>query len=157
MKSYFFILSLLLFSISYSFCQDNKEVVSIDSLYGNWKCVKLDIRGYEKYSLKQAKKLQASILTIEKNTFYYKDITFIDSCHFYGWKIKRYDTTEYNLNLSITYTKKELARMFEFEPIDTKGEWGCYNNCTLFFLKDDTLINNCGGYYLYFLKVKTVK
>ena len=127
------------------------------NFYGNWKCVKLDTRGYEKYSLEQAKKLEATVLTLEKNTVYYHNIDFIDSCHFTHWRIKNYDTTEWNLNLGITYRKKELAKMFELEALDDKGSPGCYNNCAIFFLKDDTLINNCGGYYLYLTKVKTEK
>ncbi len=153
-----FLLSALFFSNASCFSQSaDSNFIRPFNFYGNWKCVMLDTRGYEKYSFEQAKKLQASILTIEKNTFYYHNIDFIDSCHFTHWRIKKYDTTEWNLNLSIKYFKKDLAKMFEIEALDNKGGAGCYNNCATFFLKDDTLINNCGGYYLYLLKVKTEK
>jgi hypothetical protein len=123
-------------------------------IYGQWQCIKLDTRGYEKFTLQQAKQLQSSILTMRKNTFYYKNVDFIDSCRFSYWGIDKYDTVyPYRDALKMTYSNKELSKMEVLQPTDSAGHFGCFNDCAIFFFKGDTLINVCGGYTLYFKKV----
>lgn len=45
-----------------------------------------------------------------------------------------------------------LSKILVFTPVDEKGELTCYNDCAAIFLKEDTLINVCGGYTFYFVK-----
>ncbi|MEO6883500.1 MAG: hypothetical protein ABI199_05705 [Bacteroidia bacterium] len=128
-------------------------------LYGKWKCVKLDARGYENLTPEQARKLQASILTVEKHTYYYNNISFIEWCNFDHWIVTKYDTVNLDSQdpLVYTYTTKELSKIKVIEPVDSIGKFGCVNDCAAFYLKGDTLLNDCGGYYFYFTKVKEVK
>lgn len=42
--------------------------------------------------------------------------------------------------------------MTTFLPIDENGESACYNECSQLYLKQDTLINLCGGYTFYLMK-----
>jgi hypothetical protein len=151
-KKKLFLISTLIFC--YNCYAQSSGGIPDGHLYGRWKCVKLDTRGYQKYSLEQAHKLQASILTIETHTFYYNNINFIEQCNFYRWGINKYDTVHLHRNtLEITYTNKELSKIQVLEPLDSNGKFGCFNNCAIFYLKGDTLINNCGGYILFLIKI----
>jgi hypothetical protein len=117
-------------------------------VYGNWKCVRKDYRGYQKFSLQQAEKIRKATLRIEKTTFSFRDIKFIEPCVFAGWKRSKYDTSEYT-SLALVYTKIELTGIQTLEPVDAKGHPACFNECAIFYLKQDTLINICGGYTYY--------
>ncbi|MEO6670259.1 MAG: hypothetical protein ABIN36_12330 [Ferruginibacter sp.] len=123
------------------------------SITGQWKCVKHDFRGKQKFSLQQAGKIKSSVLTIKKNTFSYNKLSFIQTCTFNSWEVAPYDTSEYT-NLELIFTKPELEQVKVYSPLDKKGDFACYNDCSLFYLKQDTLINVCGGYTFYLKKVK---
>jgi hypothetical protein len=122
-------------------------------IFGKWRCVKLDTRGYQKYSLKQAKIIKRSVLNFERNKIYYSDIDFIKSCYFFKLKLSQYDTllsrVYYNMNLEVIYPKSDLAKILVIELVDSNGRHSCFNNCAELFLKQDTLINVCGGYTFY--------
>lgn len=123
------------------------------TIYGRWKVVKIDYRGYQKFSIEQAKQIRHSILSVQNNTFFYNSIKFIEPCSFYGWNVKNYDTSENQMyNIGFIYSKKELDKLLILEPVDSIGNASCYNECAVFFLKQDTLINICGGYTFYLLK-----
>lgn len=73
------------------------------SIYGRWKCISTDYRGYQKFSIAQANKIKNSYLIIEKNKMYYEGLNFIELCKYATLKKERYDTTEYggaSLNLN---------------------------------------------------------
>lgn len=137
------------FSALIGFGQSKNDIL----ITGQWKCFKHDFRGKQKFSLKQAEKIKATVLTIKKNNFKYGDLSFIKSCSFNSWKIAAYDTSEYT-NLELTFTKPELTQLKICSPVDSKGNFACYNDCALFYLKQDTLINVCGGYTFYLKKLK---
>jgi hypothetical protein len=142
----------LFFSLN---CASQEEPSTEISLTGVWKCVKHDYVGYQKFTLEQAEKIRASKLYIENNRLYYKDISFVEPCNFYKLRISNYDTTNYYGNsLEFRYTKKELSKTKLVEPINENGELSCFNNCSFFVLKQDTLINICGGYTYYLIKEK---
>lgn len=146
------ILYLLLLGCMDAFPQHEK--INPSFLYGKWKVVKHDYRGYQKFSAKQANQLHKSILVIEKTRYYFTNINFIGPCPIYKWNIQPYDTTiSISMPIEQCYTKKELAERVSFlEPVDNKGE-PCYNEC-LMFLKQDTLITVVGGYTFFRLKIK---
>jgi len=151
-----FILAVL-FSFNSCRAQRQQELAK-EYIYGKWQCVKIDKRGYQKYTWEQAQQLQSSILTIEKNKFYYNNIGFVEPCDFFEWKISKYDTTSLSGTiLDIAYKKKDLSKIYVLEPTDGKGESACFNNCALFYLKQDTLINICGGYALFLIKSNGAK
>jgi len=134
--------------------QENK--FPLEYIYGDWECVKIDKKGYQRYTWEQALELKAAILTVEKNKFYYNHISFVDSCSFYHWKTFKYDTISLSGNtLDFKYKKKVLSGINVLAPVNDKGELDCFNNCAEFYLKGDTLINVCGGYTLFLLKVKS--
>ena len=125
----------------------------VDIIVGDWKSVKLIDRGYQKFSRIEAEKLYESTLTITHNKFNFKDIDFVEPCVFEKWKVENYDTTEYlGYSIEFLYSKKELSKLLKIIPVDENGELSCYNECSAFFLKEDTLINICGGYTLYLLR-----
>jgi len=149
-----------IFILLWSSCvAQRRGKISSNDIYGQWKCVKLDKRGFQKYTLEQAKMLEASTLTIDSGKFFYGDeIDFVKPCSFYRWKKSTYDTVNLSGNiLDITYKKVELSKISKLEPVDEKGEFGCFNNCAIFYFKQDTLINICGGYTLFLLKVKEIQ
>ena len=124
-----------------------------NSIIGKWKCVKHDYKGRQKFSLQQAESIRRSVLEIRKNTFSYSKIKFVKNCFFSGWKMTAYDTLEYN-NLELRYTKAELQKFTVAFPVDAKGESACFNECALFYLTHDTLINICGGYTFYRVRIR---
>lgn len=130
-----------------------KSKVHEMNINGRWKSVKHDYRGRQKFSLQQANLIRSSVLTIEQNTFNYSKAQFIKSCNFYTWKKSPYDTTVYD-NLQLIYTNAELQKLTIFDPVDKAGNLSCFNECALFYLKQDTLINLCGGYIFYWVKIK---
>lgn len=126
------------------------------SIYGRWKCVKHDYRGYQKFSLKQAEKIKVSVLTLGRNTFYYGNVKFVASCRFSSWKRSKYDISIYS-PLELVYSEEQLKDVILLEPIDGGGKFSCFNDCSIFYLKQDTLINICGGYTYYLKKIRETK
>jgi len=122
------------------------------NISGDWKSVKHDYRGVEKFSLKQAEEIRKSILHIEKQTYYFRNLSFVGKCRFYEWRVKPFDAYDVNQVLELTYTKKELKKVFLLDPVDKNGNTACYNECTVFKMRD-TLITNCGGYIFYWVKL----
>lgn len=149
-KLFFVFLALLYFN---GCTAQVEKVPDINYIFGKWKCVKQDYRGYQKFSLEQAEQIRHSILIFEKNNFFYEGVKFIEPCSFTNIKISKYDTSAYlGYSVEYVYLKKELAKVLVIEPVDEKGEGACFNECAIFFLKQDTLINICGGYTFYMLK-----
>lgn len=135
-------------------CFSQNKTDSPISIFGNWKCVKHDYKGFQKFNLQQAEQIRNSVLSIENHTFRYAKAGFINKCTFFNWKISKYDTTEsYGYSIEYRYTKPELAKMLKITPVDNKGNLNCYNECSTFFLKKDTLISICGGYTFYWVKI----
>jgi len=132
-----------------------KKPYTDNYIYGDWKCVRLDTHGFQKFSWEKAQKLPSSILTVEKTTYYYNNVDFIEVCHFACWNKYMYDTVHLEgRTLDVLYKKRELSKVVVLEPTDSTGDFGCYNDCAIFYLKGDTLINVCGGYTLFFTKIK---
>jgi hypothetical protein len=149
------ILIMLAFSSFISCSSQNQVITNADYIYGVWKCVKHDYRGFNSIELEQAEKIKISKLHIEKNNAYYENIGFISECKFSKFKVSTYDTLEHTgLILEFRYKKKELSKMLEYEPVDENGKFSCFNNCAIFYLKQDTLINICGGYTYFLIKDK---
>jgi dipeptidyl aminopeptidase/acylaminoacyl peptidase len=127
------------------------------NIIGNWECVKFNSRGNQKFSISQANQIKKSILVIQKNSFYYNRVKFVDICKFSNWKISLYDTVNLTGNfLDFIYSKKDLINIKVLDPVDNVNEYSCFNNCAEFFLKDDTLINICGGYAYYLKKINYI-
>lgn len=137
-------------------CIPQTEIkINIGQLYGRWKCVKTDYRGYESLSFNQAEKIRKSILNIDSCRIFYDSIDFIGVCEYSKFCISSYDTSGYSgLIIDLLYSKEELSKMLEFTPAYDNCERSCFNDCSQFFLKQDTLIHICGG-YTYFLKKET--
>ena len=146
-KVFYILLVPLLLSASHNPIADNNSII------GKWKCVKHEYKGRQKFSLQQAESIRRSILEIRKNTFSYSNVKFVNRCFFSGWKMTAYDTLEYN-NLELRYTKAELQKFTVAVPVDAKGEFACFNECALFYLAQDTLINICGGYTFYRVRIR---
>jgi|GEM_PF-2890477 len=155
---YIGIIKRLIFGVILAFCiksysQDkinNKESL----ILGKWICVKHDYSGYNKFSLEQAEKIRVATLNIEKDKYYYSNIEFIESCIYSKFNISSYDTTRYyGYYIEFLYSKKELSKILVYTPVDNEDKPSCFNECATFLLKQDTLINICGGYTFYFLKV----
>lgn len=123
-------------------------------IYGKWECVKSDYRGYQKYNFEQAEKIRQSVLNIERHRLYYSGIEFIEPCNYSHFNISNFDTSLfYGYSIEFVYSKKELAKIFVYVPVDEKGNDACFNDCVTLLLKQDTLINICGGYTFYLLKI----
>ncbi len=134
---------------------NEKQIKAKDShisLYGVWKCVVLNDKWYQKFSLKEAKTLQKSLLHIESHKMYYEGVDFVELCSYHNISEKNYDTSEYD-DLALIYPKAELAKVTVVDLVDKNGEAACYNDCSILYLKQDTLINVCGGYTLFFKKI----
>ncbi len=139
--------------ILFAFCYKQKDEARTNLIVGEWKVVKINTKGYQRYTLEEANLLKSSTLVVTDSSFYYKNISFVDSCTFARWKYSSYDTVNLLGNLlDIEYRKKTLSKIIVVEPVDSLGAWGCYNNCSQFFMKDDTLINICGGYGFYLVR-----
>jgi len=124
-----------------------------DLIYGKWKCVKHDYGGFNSFTFEQAEAIRKSILNIEKNKIFYMNNSTVGVCEYSKFIISNWDTTLYTgLIIEFRYTKKELSKIQVFNPVDEKGNFACYNDCAKFFLKQDTLINVCGGYTFYLIK-----
>ena len=129
--------------------------IPADFLYGKWHCIEIGTKGLQKYTWQQIQQLKASTLVIGPNRFYYTDSNFIEPCNFAKWKISSVDTSQFTgTSLDYIYTKAELSKWLEADQIDDKGKDACFNNCALFYLKNDTLINICGGYTMFLIKQK---
>lgn len=122
-------------------------------IIGDWKCVKHDYRGLEKFTLKQAEEVRKSTLHIEKNIYYFKNVKFIEMCRFDEWVVKPFDAYDLIRTLELTYTKKQLKNVFLLDPVDKAGNTTCFNECAV-FKKGNTIITSYGGYIFFWAKVK---
>ncbi|RFZ92515.1 hypothetical protein D0C36_13895 [Mucilaginibacter conchicola] len=146
-----FFLSLL---SNLSFGQSKSDPAGL--LYGDWVCVKHYYRGLQKFSAKQAEQIRKSTLSIRPNTYSFSKAKFVKQCHFYKWQMHKFDLAEeaYSYSFQYAYTKPELAKMGAYEPVDAKGEYACFNECSGIFMKKDTVIMSCGGYAFFWLRKK---
>lgn len=149
-KVYLIIFFLILSDSSLS--QTPKSSINI---LGDWKCVKIDIRGIGKFSLKEIKEIEKSTLHIGTHNYYFKNIHFIEQCSNDKWEIKPFaDGEDACRKLEIIYSKAQLKRIYLIEPVDKYGNEACYNEC-VFFKKGNVLIGNCGGYLFYWVKMRS--
>lgn len=143
--------SLILSFYSYSRAQTFKNIDG--SLYGDWKCIKIGDKGLQKFSREEINNLKKTVLKISKNNIFYEKNEFIDECYFSFLKVEDYDTSNIISDvLETIYTPSELSKFKVITLVDSLGEPSCYNDCSQFFKKDDTLINLCGGYQIYLIK-----
>ena len=143
-----FILSLILIVSCYQIKPERVRYI-----IGTWKSVKFEYYGYHKFNSKQAEQIKASKLYIGEHRFMYDSLNFIGPCDYDRFKVTKYDTTKYlGIYLEYIYTKKELSKLLHFEPVDKNGEFSCFTDCAILFLKQDTLISICGGYTNYLIK-----
>lgn len=144
---------LLLFSCNAQDRHADDEHNSNNPLIGKWKSVRLDKRGFQEFDLEKADLISQSLLIISEDSVAYSSIDFIDLCRFSRWKIEQYDTNEHmGFSLDFLYTKEELSKILLYRPVDQNGNFACYNDCSNFFLKGDTLINICGGYTFFLVR-----
>lgn len=144
-----FFLTLILFS-----CQSNKKNNDSQTIMGEWIIVKQNYKGYQKFSLDEAHKIEESILNINKSEIFYENIDFISPCNFDKLLIELIDTTKlYGATIEYLYTKKELTKIQSIIPVNINNQPTCFNNCATFYLKQDTLINICGGYTFFLKKI----
>lgn len=124
---------------------------------GKWHCVFVDSRGFQKLNSHQRDSLKSSILNITENQIFYEGIEFVDTCRFNSLDIIPYipDSFYNGLSVQFRYSYEERREMSKIITLNSNGEEStCYNNCSTFLLKEDTLINFCGGYTFYLLKNK---
>lgn len=124
-----------------------------DNVYGRWKCVKMGMKGYQKYDSNKARRIEHATLVISPHEFYYSNIKFVEKCSFDTIILTAVDTLFADIMARI-YTSAELKKMQEVQMIDRNREHACFNDCARFYLKEDTLINICGGYQYYLKKIK---
>jgi len=124
------------------------------SIEGQWRYAKYLEYHPTKYGIEELNNLKKSRLIITKNRLYYKNIHFVDSCNDINWKCEPYDTSySESIQLEHFYSKVELSKIYSFTPVDKTGEWqGCFADCAVFYLKQDTLINICGGYPIFLVR-----
>ena len=138
-------------SISYA---QNKSLL-IPNIFGTWSSVKFEYYGYHKFDFNQAQKIKASKLYIGEHRFTYDSLAFIGPCDYDRLEFTKYDTTHFmGVYIEYIYTKNELSKLLNIEPVDKNGDPTCYNECSILFLKQDTLISICGGYTNYLIKEK---
>lgn len=136
-------------------CESQKKGNINEYLTGKWEIILHDYRGYQKFSLAQTNQIEKADLIITEDSYYYEGVGFIDTCQFAKWKKGPYDTSNYyGWSIEFKYSKSELAKFMYIEPVNKQGDFSCYNECNIFFLKQDTLINICGGYTYYLVKSK---
>jgi hypothetical protein len=123
------------------------------NIFGDWKCVKHDYRGLEKFSGQQADAIRRSILHIEKHRYYFKNINFIKTCEFYRWKVTNYIPYDAGNVLERIYTPKQLNEIYLLATVDKDDNEVCYNECVI-LKKGKFIITNCGGYFFYWVRVK---
>jgi hypothetical protein len=149
MKNNFLLLMLTLITCK-NYAQND-----LNKINGKWHCIKDESIVPTKYNKKQLEQIKSSDLIIENDKFYFEGIKFIDVCSDLNWEITKYDTTQYYADqIEADYDNKELSEILVIEPKAKPGKEECYNNCVQLFLKQDTLINICGGYTLFFIKEK---
>ena len=121
-------------------------------IYGQWRCVKFDCKGQTRYSLNEAKQIRQSTLNIKDHKYYYDNSNFIEECSFTNVKITPYDTSfKINDGISTFYNEADLAKVFNIDLVDKNGKNTCFNNCAILVIKQDTLINFCGGFTFWLL------
>jgi len=135
---------------------DNKSLDKENYLVGRWKCVKHDYSGYQKFTLEQAEQIRKATLIISKTKVYYEGIEFIEPiCEYETFILQKFDTsTYYGITLERIHSKSELSKTFWVEFLGSNVDPTCFNDCSNFLLKQDTLISFCGGYTFYLVKIK---
>jgi hypothetical protein len=134
------------------------QEINSNSLIGEWYPVEVEEKGYQKFSTEIKEMFFKSKLIIEKKKIFYCGIPEIEVCHFDSLGISSFDVEEYRgLPIYYKYTEEELSRFKVVSPLDYKGKFSCFNDCSIFFFNEDTLINLCGGYTVYLKKKKTSK
>lgn len=131
------------------FSQTHKDSSNI---YGDWKCIKHDYRGVEKFTLKQAEAIRKAVLHIDANAWCFKHIAFPAKCRLYRWKLKPYQPYDVAM-IDRVYTKAQLKQIFLLDPVNINGDDTCYNDCVI-LKKGNILITDCGGYIFYWAKLK---
>lgn len=111
------------------------------------------MKGYQKYDSNKARRIEHATLVISPHEFYYSNIKFVEKCSFDTIILTAVDTLFADIMARI-YTSAELKKMQEVQMIDRNREHACFNDCARFYLKEDTLINICGGYQYYLKKIK---
>lgn len=140
------------------FVNAQNSSIKSQNIYGTWKCVRMDIRGMQDYGLDKAMIVKKAILEIDKSEIVYHGASFIKPCNYVKWQINRFDTSYYHgIPLERDYLKSELVKILDFVPVDAKANPACINNCSEYLLKGDTLVNICGGYSYYRVKINASK
>jgi hypothetical protein len=102
---------LILFFISLSWCsgiaQSSRQRAYI---IGDWKCVKHDYRGLEKFSPEQAGQIRKSILHVEQHTYCFRGVKFKPQCSFEKWQILPFDFSVGIGSIQRTFSKAQLKK-----------------------------------------------
>lgn len=165
MKNCFIILILITFFFSCIGQNHNKDAVNnmrsnSMSVFGRWKCVVIDYRGYQKFSIEEAKNIEKSVFVVGKHKMYYEGIASIELCEYDTLVGNIVDTSALTgASFEYKYSKDDLSKIIQFAQLNKRGElpMSCYNECSQLFLKEDTLINICGGYTFYLTKIDNKK
>ncbi len=142
-----------------------------NQIFGKWITLKSLSRDYTKYNIEDIKKVEKSILCIERNRIYFDGVNFIDTCYFNSKRItysKLFDkkNEEYHWfedgtkllmrkkdtgPLPSIYTKEQLSK-FIFINL------GCGHDQSIIYLNADTLIlNYIGGVTFFLVKIADEK
>lgn len=148
-------ISLFFIVCLFTSCSTSNDSIKESRIYGNWVYVKHYGWRATKYTSDQLDILKKAELRITKNSIKYEGVGFINECDDIQWQISVYDTsiTE-SQQMELYYTKEELSQVYLFNPVSSStGQWeGCFSDCAIFYLKQDTLINICGGFPIYLIR-----
>lgn len=128
-----------------------------DYIYGEWKYVKHFSWRATKFRSDEIDSIKSSTLYVEKNRIYYENINFIEPCFYSKIEFKKFFNKNgeprypEDLRLLVKYTKDQLS-------VINRIELDCEYNCLGFlYLKQDTLINYCGGLTFFMIKIDTIQ
>jgi len=158
----------------------------LKQLIGEWKTVKIEEMKATRFDYSIRDSISNSILVIENNSVYLKDtikqyltsvpradkdsfyvkdtIKLFELLEIFTWVTPpRYDRLNY-LDLEIFYLwlsdeefTKMTKKMLMFYPGESGEDKWKPHDLSPFYLKGDTLISFCGGYYFYRLKIDSNK
>jgi hypothetical protein len=145
-KIYFLIIQLIYLSVVGCNSQGNY-------LLGTWRCVKYLNYGEHKFDSTIAENIRNSNLIITSDKIFNENEISRTECDYFSLEVVPFDTTvTYGYYIEYLYPKKELSKIKKLIPTDMQGERTCFNDCSIFLLKQDTLIHICGGYTYYLLR-----
>ncbi len=164
MKKYLTLLLLLISSLCIFAKKSSKNQYLENEIFGEWRCVRVTEWRVTKYDYNMRDSIEKENLIIDRNRISLSHklshkLGFIEPCEIIAnWEIRQWDTSAAeNFYLFYNYPKKELVEIIIVEGLDKNNRLTYCDLSSKFYIKQDTLIHNCGGFLFYRIKIDKKK